>query len=62
MTNDERAAKLSNLHMLGLGTIAHHASADVEDIAAWLCVPVVVVERVCADLEAAGLLTAGRGH
>jgi hypothetical protein len=36
MTNDERAAKLSDLHMIVLGRIAHLASADVDDIAGWL--------------------------
>jgi hypothetical protein len=30
--------------------------------AGWLGVPVVLPETVCADLEAAGLLTAARGH
>jgi len=52
----------SDLHMIALGRIAHHGSADVEDIARWLGVPVVVAEALFADLKAAGLLTAARGH
>jgi hypothetical protein len=48
--------------MLVLGTIMHHAIADAEDIATWLGVPVVVAEALCADSEAAGLLTIERGH
>jgi hypothetical protein len=62
MTNDERAAKLSDLHMIVLGRIAHLASADVDDIAGWLGVPVEVPAAVCADLEAAGLVTPATGH
>jgi hypothetical protein len=53
---------LSDLHMLVLGRIGHRAIADVEDIARWLGVPVVVAEALCADLRAAGLLTAAHGH
>jgi hypothetical protein len=59
---DERAAKLSDLHMIVLGRIAHLASADVDDIAGWLGVPVEVPAAVCADLEAAGLVTPATGH
>jgi DNA-binding IscR family transcriptional regulator len=62
MANAERAAELSDLHMIVLGRIAHLASADVEDIARWLGVPEVVAEAVCADLENAGLATPARGH
>jgi hypothetical protein len=40
MANIERAAMLSDLYMIVLGTIAHLASADVEDVARWLGVPV----------------------
>jgi hypothetical protein len=57
-----RETELSDLHMLVLGRIAHHAAADAEDIALWLGVPLVVALALCADLEAAGLLTAARGH
>ena len=53
---------LSDLHILVLGRIAHRTIADVEDIARWLGVPVGVAEALCADLKAAGLLTAARGH
>jgi hypothetical protein len=53
---------LSDLHMLVLGRIAHRAIADAEDIARWLGVPVAIAEAVCADLEAAGLLSRARGH
>jgi hypothetical protein len=35
MANIERAAELSDLHMIVLGRIARHASADVEDVALW---------------------------
>jgi hypothetical protein len=52
----------SDLHMIVLGTIVHHTSADAEDIATWLGVPIMVAEALCADLEAAGLLTIARGH
>jgi DNA-binding IscR family transcriptional regulator len=62
MANAERAAELSDLHMIVLGRIAHHAHADAEDIARWLGVPVVVAEALCVDLEAAGLVTLARGH
>ena len=48
--------------MIVLGTIVHHTSADAEDIATWLGVPIMVAEALCADLEAAGLLTIARGH
>ena len=48
--------------MLALGMIAHKASADVEGVAGWLGVRVVVAEALCADLEAAGLLTTAREH
>jgi DNA-binding IscR family transcriptional regulator len=57
-----RTAELSDLHMLVLGRIAHHATADGQDIADWLGVPIEVALALCADLEAAGLLTAARGH
>jgi len=48
--------------MIVLGTIRHHASADAEDGAAWLRRPVALVNAVCAELEAAGLLEVARGH
>src|SRR5262249_5279009 len=57
-----RATELSHLHLFVLGRIAHRAIADVEDVARWLGVPVVVAEALCADLEAAGLLTKALGH
>ena len=56
------ARELSELHMILLGSIAHRAIADVDDLASWLGVPVVVAEALCADLEAAGLLTTVREH
>jgi hypothetical protein len=62
MANVDRAAQSSDLHMVVLGAIAHLASADVEDIAGWLGVPVAPAAAVCADLEAAGLVTAASGH
>jgi hypothetical protein len=62
MATDLRETELSDLHMIVLGRIAHCASAGAEDIATWLGLPVVVVEGVSADLEAAGLLTVARGH
>jgi len=46
----------------GKTTIAHHATADAQDIALWLGVPVAVTGPLCADLEAAGLLTAALEH
>ena len=62
MPTGSRGTELSDLHMIVLGRIAHRAIADVEEIAHWLGVPVVVTEALCADLKAAGLLTAARGH
>jgi hypothetical protein len=56
------ATELSDLHLPVLGRIAHHAAADPMDIAGWLGVPVTLAEAVCADLEAACLLTAARCH
>jgi len=40
----------------------HHAIADAEDVAEWLRLPLTLVRALCADLEAAGLLTIERGH
>jgi DNA-binding IscR family transcriptional regulator len=62
MATSMRATEPSDLHMIVLGRIAHRAIADVEDIARWLGVPITVAEALCADLKAAGLLTAARGH
>ena len=62
MATGARGTELSDLPMIVLGRIAHHAIADVEDIARWLGVPVAVAEALCADLKAAGPLTAARGH
>jgi hypothetical protein len=58
----ERLVQLSDLHTLVLGRIAHRAQVDAEDISAWLGVPVAVAEVLCADLEAAGLLTTAWGQ
>src|SRR5262245_64011520 len=51
-------------HAVGaqIRALAHHATADAEDIADWLGVPVAVAEAMCADLEATGLVTPARGH
>jgi hypothetical protein len=62
MVGDESGTELSDLHMIVLGRIAHRAMADVEDIARWLGVPVVVADALCADLARRGLLAAARGH
>jgi DNA-binding IclR family transcriptional regulator len=48
--------------MIVLGRVAIGARADVADLAEWLGLPPDVVERLCTDLEAAGLLTRGRRH
>jgi DNA-binding IscR family transcriptional regulator len=48
--------------MIVLGTIAHQGEVDVEDVAERLKVPVVIVETICADLEASGLVGPARGH
>src|SRR5262249_21743174 len=58
MATGSRGTELSDLHMIVLGRIAQRAIADVDDIARWLGVPVVVAEILCADLKAAGLVTA----
>jgi hypothetical protein len=44
MANGARAAQLSDLHIIVVGRLAHCASADAEDIARWLGLPVVVAE------------------
>ena len=62
MATGAPGTELSDLHMIVLGRIAHRAIADVDDIAGWLGVPVVVAEALRADLRAAGLLTAARGR
>jgi DNA-binding IscR family transcriptional regulator len=62
MAKSMRVTELSDLHMVVLGRIAHRATANAEDIAAWLGLPGAVAEALCADLETAGLLTAARGH
>jgi hypothetical protein len=62
MASIERAARLNDWHMIVLGTIAYRATADVEDIAGWLGVPVVGAEAVCVDLKDAGLVALARGH
>src|SRR5262245_40888244 len=60
----ERPARgqLSDLHMLVLGTIMHHTSADAEEVAGWLGLPVILVETLCDELEATGRLTLARGQ
>jgi hypothetical protein len=46
---------LSDLHLLVLGGIAHlHATS--EEVAGWLGLPVEIVEVVCKELEAHGLI------
>lgn len=62
MPTRARTTELSDLHMIVLGTIMHHAIGDAADVAGWLRLPVALAEVVCADLEAAGLLTIARGH
>ena len=62
MATGARGTQLSDLQMVVLSRIAHRAIADVDDIARWLGVPVVVAEALCADLKAAGLLTTASGH
>jgi hypothetical protein len=62
MATGGRATELSDLHMIVLGTIMHHAIADAEDVAGWLRRPVILVKALCADLEAAGLLEIARGN
>src|SRR5262245_19908738 len=59
----ERPARgqLSDLHMLVLGTLMHHMSADAEEVAGWLGLPVILVETLCDELEATGRLTLARG-
>jgi len=54
MATDLRATELSDLHMLVLGRIAHHAAADAQDIAGWLGVPVAVAEALCAGAGSRG--------
>ena len=62
MTTGARTTEWSDLHMIVLGTIRHHAIADAENVACWLRLPVPLVQVVCAELEAAGLLEVTRGH
>src|SRR5262249_28899777 len=54
MATGSRGTELSDLHMIVLGRIAQRAIADVDDIARWLGVPVVVAEILCADLKSRG--------
>ena len=61
MMSGENGTELGDLHMIVLERIAQQTMADVEDIARWLGVPVVVAQALCAELEAAGLLTPTRG-
>jgi hypothetical protein len=53
MATGSRGTELSDLHMILLGRIAHRAIADVDDIARWLGVLVVVAEALCPDLKPA---------
>jgi hypothetical protein len=62
MAIDIGMTEWSDLHMIVLGTVMHHAVPDAEDIAQWLCLPVPLVKAVCAELKAAGLLEIARGH
>jgi hypothetical protein len=52
MAIDVRTTEWSDLHMVVLGTIRHHAIADAKDVAGWLRLPVPLVEALCAELEA----------
>jgi DNA-binding MarR family transcriptional regulator len=62
MSASTPASQLSHLHMRVLGAFAHQGHADIEDVAAQLGLPVGVVEQVCEELEAAGLLGAPVGQ
>jgi len=62
MANGTRVTHLGDIQMIVLRRFAHHAIADVDDIARWFGVPITVAEVLRADLKAAGLLTAARGH
>ena len=53
---------LTDLHMLVLVAFAAYESADAEEVAGWLGLPVTLVEATCDELEAAGRLTVARGH
>ena len=48
--------------MIVLGTIRHRASADAEDVAGWLRLPVTLVRAVCTELDATDLLEVARGQ
>jgi hypothetical protein len=48
--------------MMVLVALAAHGSADAEEVAGWLGLPVTLVEALCAELEEAGQLTLARGH
>jgi hypothetical protein len=64
--SDDRVANaalsdLSELHLLVLGRIAHlHGTS--EDVASWLGLPVEMVEVVCKELEAHGLIAPALWH
>jgi len=62
MANGAHATNLSDLHMAVLTTIRHHAIADAEDVADWLRLPVTLVQALCVESEAEGLLEVTRGH
>src|SRR5262249_13526713 len=55
MADHASGTELSDLHMIVLGRIAHRGIANIEDIACWLGVSVVVAEALCGDLARHGL-------
>ena len=62
METRARLMDWSDLHMIVLGTMKHRAIADAEDVAQSLGLPVPLVNAVCAEPEAAGLLEIAHGH
>ena len=62
MATSVGSASLSELRMLVLVAFAAYGSADAEEVAEWLGLPVALVEALCDELEAAGQLTIACCH
>jgi len=62
MVDDREAPKLTNAHMLVLAVFAREPFACAEDVAMALGAPADVVAKLCADLEAAGMIEPAPTH
>jgi DNA-binding MarR family transcriptional regulator len=62
MAPERRPELLTDAHMLVLGWIRGHPLSLPGDIAAALDWPVTLVTRLCADLQAAGMIAPATTH